>query len=196
MQPGERWITAAGALVLVVGTRTSRTQHETDGRAESPTVLLITCVVIAMIGIAMLIGAGASMLAGDLILRGFGPPSGWVTPPVVFVLGLVLALAPIWLLRRPRDRWIRQQQAPGDPPPAPAVSLLSLHPTGVIVHEGPATGRHRWDETSADLLAALPPIGRTVVRHYVEHPDHRTELGTPAGQERAESLTSPTECGE
>lgn len=173
MQPGERWITAAGALALVVGTRASRSEHETGGRTESPTILLVACVVIAMLGVAMLIGAGASMLAGDLILRGFGPPSGRLTPPLVFALGLVLALAPVWVLRRSRDRWR---------------SVLSLQPADIVVHEGPATGRHRWDEASADLLAALPPTGRPVVRHYLEHPEHRPELGTPAAQERATSM--------
>src|SRR5699024_3726650 len=163
---------AAGALVLVVGTRASRTQHETDGRTERPTVLLIIYVVIAMVGVAMLIGSGASMLASDLILRGFGPPSGWVTPPVVFVLGLVLALTPTWLLRRARDR-----------------SVLSLRPAGIAVREGTAAGEHRWDEISADLVAGLPPTGRTVIRHYLEHPEHRVELGTRAARRRAESIS-------
>lgn len=170
MQPGERWITAAGALVLVVDTRASRSQHQAG--AESPTLLLVACVVISMVGVAMLIGSGASMLASDLILRGFGPPSGWVTPPVVFVLGLVLALTPTWLLRRARDR-----------------SVLSLRPAGIAVREGTAAGEHRWDEISADLVAGLPPTGRTVIRHYLEHPEHRVELGTRAARRRAESIS-------
>ena len=170
MQPGERWITAAGALVLVVDTRASRSQHQAG--AESPTLLLVACIVISMLGVAMLIGSGASLLAGDLILRGFGPPSGWVTPPIVFALGLVLALAPVRILRRTRHR-----------------PVLSLQPAGIVVHEGGAAGHRGWDTAPVHLLAGLPPTGRTVVRHYLEHPEHRVELGTLAARRRAESIS-------
>lgn len=185
VQHDERWIATHDALVLVVGGDAAHSRPETDpeGKAKIPGFIVIICVFVGVLGVAMMVGAATSILDGDLSSMSTSRRTGWITPPIAFFLGVALALSPIAIIRQER------RTPRGTPGGVVERSVLSLQVEGVFIQEGPSAGVRPWDEVTAPALDSVPPTGRAVVQHYLDHPEHRSELGTPAAQRRAESLS-------
>lgn len=128
----------------------------------------------------MMVMSGGSMLDGDFTSTGSGR-RGWVTPPIAFLIGVGLALAPLGIAWQ--ERGFGRLGAIGQ-----WHSTLVLDDESVTVLTGRMGTRVPWILMTADRVSEVPPTGRPVVQYYLDHPGHRGELGTDAGMERATSL--------
>lgn len=183
--PRVRWQSASSVSLAMLepGSPPVDDAGTTPGASTSPTrtprYIVVLCVLISAFGILMMLLSGANMLDGDFTSTGSGR-RGWVTPPIAFLLGLGLALSPIGIARQ--ERGFGRLGTIGD-----WYSTLVLHHEFVYVH---GVGRAAdWTLLTSERMSQVPEAGRRVVQYYLDHPEHRVELGTEAGVRRAVALT-------
>ncbi|MGO1285506.1 MAG: hypothetical protein ACTHUU_10345 [Brachybacterium sp.] len=141
---------------------------------------MIIMVAVVALGVLLVITAGSQVIDGDLTSTPDTGRARWVSPPIALVIGLGLALSPIGII------WQERRFAP-DPDQWSLVLMLTAKQ--VFVEQGPSRGRYLWDEATDDVLAGIPPSGRPVIEHYLDHPEDRHELGSRAAQRRAMRLS-------
>lgn len=193
-----RWQHSHGALVLMQQTPVKsleRVPQETTTAGAGalppsggriPGFIIVVCVLVGVLGLVVLVLAGSSMLQGDFSASGTGR-SGWISPPIAFLLGLGLALAPIAIIRQERGTLRRGTDA--HQIHERWESVLSLKPDGVFIQEGPLYGFHPWRAVTPTVLDGLPEPGRAVLGHYLEHPEDRGELDSEVAVHRARSIS-------
>jgi hypothetical protein len=67
-------------------------------------------------------------------------------------------------------------------------STLVLDCESVTVLTGRTGTRVPWMLMTAERVSEVPQAGGPVVQYYLDHPEHRGELGTDAGVQRAAAL--------
>lgn len=171
------WQNADGGLVLLRLEDFSGPAPVEQPRRISRFVIAL-CLLVGAFGLFMMSMSGTDLLEGDFTSTGSSMRTGWITPPIAFVIGLGLAVSPYVIIRQERNSGsTRSTESWG--------SVLGLYPGGVALHEGPLEGGHAWDHVSPAVLDAVPEPARAVVGHYRGHPEDRGELGTEAAVRRA-----------
>ena len=122
------------------------------------------CVFVGALGLFMMVMSGMDLLEGDLTSTGSSMRTGWITPPIAFVIGLGLAVSPYFIIRQERSSGsTRSTESWG--------SVLGLYPAGMALQHGPREGGHARAHGAAAVPGAVP--------------EDRGELGTEAAVRRA-----------
>lgn len=171
------WQDADGGLVLL-RLEDSSGPVPADPPQRIPGFIIVLCVFVGALGLFMMVMSGMDLLEGDLTSTGSSMRTGWITPPIAFVIGLGLAVSPYFIIRQERSSGsTRSTESWG--------SVLGLYPEGMALQQGPLEGGHAWEHVSDAVLDAVPEPARAVVGHYRGHPEDRGELGTEAAVRRA-----------
>lgn len=148
-------------------------------------------------------------LGGGLVMTERAPDGGVRIPSFGWIPSLIgpsLSVAAVlWLLFRGpqvrltsngllvrlfRSRTVPWSSlAPGGPPP-PASSARTL---GLLTRQPAPNAYPTWLTLPLRWLAVDPPFLANAIRHYVDHPQHRANIGLPAEHERLRrAITDPT----
>lgn len=98
-------------------------------------------------------------------------------------IGLGLALSPFAIA------WQERRGTHGDDSSPERVTVVSLYPDWARLRTWPPRDVP-WAEVTASMVADIPEPARVVVQHYLDHPEHREELGDRAGLRRAQKLSA------
>lgn len=163
-----RWTRTAGSLTYIA----PRAAPTGLGRG-----LALVSLAIAALGIVIMVAAGSQMLDGDFTSTGTSRKSGWVTPPLAFGLGLLLALSPFAI-------WLQEKRL------HPAVddewdTVVTLGPEGMSLPRSTPPDLRAWNDLTDKTVAEVPERARALVQHYRDHPEDRPGIGTRSSLVRA-----------